>query len=64
MIQAIGLMMAGYIFTRLLEVIAKSPTGFRSNGWHDLTIIFAVLGMIGAVIGSLILLISTAPKLS
>jgi hypothetical protein len=58
MLQAIGLMMAGYIFTRLLELIAKSPAGYRSNGWHDLVIVFALLGMIGTVLGTLFLVLS------
>jgi len=63
MVQAIGLMMAGYMFARLLELVAKSPAGYRSNGWHDLVICFAILGMIGAVIMSVVLILSSSVKL-
>ena len=56
MLQAIGLMMAGYIFARLLEVACKPDSAFREAGFGTLVRIFSILGMIAAVLTALFLM--------
>ena len=57
MLQAIGLMMAGYIFVRLLEICSKPDSAFSSLYWKWTANTFAVLGMIGTVLIALYLLL-------
>ena len=57
MLQAIGLMLAGYIFVRLLEVACKPDTAFREPGFATLVRIFSIFGMIGTALIALYLLL-------
>jgi len=50
MIQIIGLLIAGYIFVRLLEICSKHESQFYSHGMHVIVVIFSILGMICTII--------------
>ncbi len=61
MIPEIGLMIAGYIFARMVEIVTRNR-GDRSETAQIFVVVFCVLSMIGTVVISLDLLFGSRPK--
>jgi len=62
MFQIIGLLIAGYIFIRLLEICAKPSSGFYSPGFHVIMVIFSIIGMFGTIGIAIELLLGSASR--
>jgi hypothetical protein len=57
MIPEIGLMIAGYIFARLVELTCKPGDQFTSSGAQAVVTIFAILSMVATLFISLHLVV-------
>jgi hypothetical protein len=50
MIISIGLMIAGYIVLRCVEIFCMSGARYRNGATHGVTIFFAVITLIGVLV--------------
>jgi len=62
MIQIIGLLIAGYIFVRLLEICSKPSEHFYSHGLHVIVVIISIIGMFCTIGMAIELLLGSASR--